>query len=325
MSNRIFGTMMAITTAVTVMSLAAAPAAGQNASSRRTHFRALPEQLITPARTPDGQPDLQGDWRFTRQGGPEHSLEFGIDPGATKIHNWKPEDRQFNFLIDPLDGKIPYRPGEMAAKLTENLRNIYAPTKLEHINARSRCFLYGVPQNNVMGATIRQTSGYVVFLHPGRNTRVIPLDGRPRLPESLKLFNGDSRARFEGNTLVIETTNNNDQTWFDEDGTFHSDALRVVERLTKVDADTMYYEVTLDDPIAFSRPWKFAITWDRAKNPEREWEDECYAGHERSLRIMLQAGRRATAAGITGIHNHDSAEGSYAPTRLLDTDVQSPQ
>jgi hypothetical protein len=93
------------------------------------------------------------------------------------------------------------------------------------------------------------------------------------------MWMGDSRGRWEGNTLVIDVTNHNDLTWFDQAGGYHSDALHVVERLTFVDADTINYEATLEDPKAYTRPWKIAFTILRHKEEGFELlEDACFEG-----------------------------------------------
>jgi hypothetical protein len=111
--------------------------------------------------------------------------------------------------------------------------------------------------------------------------------GRPRLPQAVKLWMGDSRGRWEGNTLVVETSNHTDRTWFDIIGTFHSDALRVVERWTLVDADTINYEASIEDLQVFTRPWKMAFTFARNKEPGFElFENACFEG-ERSIENML--------------------------------------
>jgi hypothetical protein len=85
------------------------------------------------------------------------------------------------------------------------------------------------------------------------------MDGRPHLPSDIKLYEGDSRGRWQGDTLVVDVTNQNDKTWFDMAGNFHSDAIHVVERLTPADANTINYEATIDDPKTFSRPWTIAL------------------------------------------------------------------
>jgi hypothetical protein len=110
--------------------------------------------------------------------------------------------------------------------------------------------------------------------------RVIPLDQRPRLGENVKLWQGDSRGRWEGNTLVIETTNSNDKTWFDKIGSFHSDSMRVTERLTRVDATTLTYRATIDDPRVFNRAWTIGLTLKTADDtPGFELiEQACYEG-----------------------------------------------
>jgi hypothetical protein len=304
----------------------------QQARRPKPHLSALPATLVTPKRTPDGQPDFQGAWSIGRRiGGDSHSIEEGLDPttGAIKQARgagYDIRDHQANVLVDPMRGGIPYQPWAVEKRL-EHLAHDYAPTKWEHLDAETKCLLMGPTRETMGGTRIRQLPGYVLFLSPGRATRIIPLDGRPHLPSHVKLWNGDSRGRWEDNTLVIETTNLNDKTWFDSHGSFHSDEMRVVERLTMIDIDTMYYEATIDDPKVFTQPWKMALTWDRNRNPQREWEDSCFEGSERTARNILEAGRRATELGIRGIHKHDemNVESSYAPARLLDSDVPTPK
>jgi hypothetical protein len=96
---------------------------------------------------------------------------------------------------------------------------------------------------------------------------------------------GDSRGHWEGNTLVVDVTNNNDQTWFDIVGSFHSDALHVVERWTFVDPDRIDYEVTIDDPEVFARPWKMAWNFGRNK-PEEQWESAVWEGN-RAVEVIF--------------------------------------
>jgi hypothetical protein len=99
---------------------------------------------------------------------------------------------------------------------------------------------------------------------------------------------GDSRGRWEGNTLVVNVTNHTDRTWFDVIGTFHSDALHVVERFTFVDSNTIHYEATITDPKVFTRPWKIAFPLIRNTQPGFErLEMACHEG-ERSFGLMLR-------------------------------------
>jgi hypothetical protein len=100
---------------------------------------------------------------------------------------------------------------------------------------------------------------------------------------------GDSRGRWEGNTLVVDVANNNDQTWFDVVGSFHSDALHVAERFTPVSADTIAYEAVITDPKVYTRPWTFALPLNRIKDYGSElWEEACHENNQRTLDLMLK-------------------------------------
>ena len=211
-------------------------------------------QTWTPPRTPDGQPDIQGMW----EGGPRslnagHSLEEGCcDPVTIRMQN-RAANRiglRQQVIIDPPNGRIPFQPWA-AAKRREHLINLEAPTEVQHIEPEDRCSLQGVPRSNLRGPMqILQIPGHVVILYEWVHAyRVIPVDGRPHVPEGAATWQGDSRGRWEGNTLVVEVTNfrvdpvgYNKQPWLDSHGTFYTDALRVVERWTLVNANTIDYE-----------------------------------------------------------------------------------
>jgi hypothetical protein len=114
---------------------------------------------------------------------------------------------------------------------------------------------------------IVQSSGYIVMLWQWAHSyRIIPLDNRPHIPASVKLWQGDSRGRWEGRTLLVDTTNQK-ANWLDFVGDFHSDALRVTERFTIVDADTIRHEATLDDPKVYTKPWTMRLLLVREKEP----------------------------------------------------------
>ena len=109
--------------------------------------------------------------------------------------------------------------------------------------------------------------------------RVIPLDGRSHASGEIKLWMGDSRGHWEGNTLVIDVTNHNERPWLDWAGNFHSDALHVVERWTLVSPDKISYEATIEDRKVYSRPWKIALTYARnTQEGYEQMEDACYEG-----------------------------------------------
>ena len=298
MKHRALGSMVATAALVAVVSLMmAVPAAAQ---APATSGRNLP-------RLPDGQPDMQGHW-ISDAIGAAHSVEDGRDPDADIIQG-RVGERNPTVIIEPADGRIPYQPAA-AAKRNELLADIFTPTKPEHVDPHVRATLDGVPRNNYVpgGMQIGQGPGYVLILYESNHAyRVIPTDGRPHVGEGVQLWMGDSRGRWEGNTLVVDVTNFNTDTWFDAHGTFHSDALHVVERWTMANADRIDYEVTIEDPKVFTRPWRMAWTINRNKQKGYEiWEDSRREG-ERDVAHILLSGRRDKAAGRTGIHEHDRA------------------
>jgi len=274
-----------------MVSTAAVAAAGQTAT-------------WTPSRLPDGQLDIRGHWISDAVGG-AHSVEDGRDPDADVIQG-RVDEKNPILIVDPADGRIPYQPAA-AARRQQLLRDIFTPTRREHVDPHIRALLDGVPRNNYVpgGMQIMQVAGAVVILYESNHSyRVIPLDGRPHPPAQVKLWMGDSRGRWEGNTLVVDVTNFNEETWIDSHGTFHSDALHVVERWTPAGPDRIDYSVTLEDPKVFTRPWK--MTWAVNRNRDKSyeiWEDSRHEG-ERDVEGILSAGRKEKAAGITGIHEH---------------------
>lgn len=106
-------------------------------------------------------------------------------------------------------------------------------------------------------ARIVQSKGWIVLMYvsePGNFSRLIPTDGRPHRTDLDTSYNGDSVAHWDGNTLVVDATGFNDDTWLGSDGWFHSEAMHVVERFTR-EGDTLRYEVTVEDPEVFTQPW----------------------------------------------------------------------
>ena len=295
MKYRVFGSMMALAAVVALVSLLPVSAAGQAPAAGRS---SLP-------RLADGHPDMQGYWASDAAGA-AHSIEVGRDPAADVIQGREEGDRNPRVLVDPADERIPYQPAA-AAKRKQLLIDNFTPTKRGHVDPHIRALLDGVPRNNYVPGELQilQLPGYVQILYSSNHAyRLIPLDGRPHVGEGIKLWMGDSRGRWEGNTLVVDVTNFNDESWFDAHGSFHSDALHVVERWTMVNADRIDYEATVEDPKMFTKPMKIALTIDRFKQKGYElWEDTRHEG-ERDTERMLVAGRRDKAAGLTGIHEH---------------------
>jgi hypothetical protein len=112
---------------------------------------------------------------------------------------------------------------------------------------------------------IIQTSDYIVFLHERMSWRIVALDGRAHLPDTIRLWQGDSAGRWEGDTLVVDTSNFNGKTWLNEAGEIVSYAERVVERFTPTGPDTFNYEATITDPVVYTRPWTIALPIKRGK------------------------------------------------------------
>jgi len=114
---------------------------------------------------------------------------------------------------------------------------------------------------------VLQPPGYVVLLFERMSWRIIPLDARPHIPDTIRLWQGDSVGRWEGDTLVVETKNFNGKAWLNEVGDVVSHAETMVERFTPVDADNIVYRATVTDPVVYTRPWTIEI-------PLRRQEDE---------------------------------------------------
>jgi hypothetical protein len=271
---------------------------------------ATARKTSVPSRTADGRPDLQGTWTPSIGG---HTFEEGPDPANSLVQgDAPPQAGRPDVIVDPApDGRIPYQPWA-AEKRNDNLRNIFAPTRREHVEPEDRCMPSGVPRSNLRGQLqITQGPGYVLLAYEWIHAyRYIPLDGRPHVAQNVQLWNGDSRGRWEGDTLVVDVTNFavdaqnfNNQPWLDGHGSFYTDALHVVERWTLADANTINYRATIEDPKVFTRPWTIAFTINRNMNKNYEFiEVACIEGYKND--VAIGAGRAAKAAGQTGIHEH---------------------
>jgi hypothetical protein len=199
----------------------------------------------TPApirRMPDGKPDLTG-YYLADAGGSNYGLERHDRDFLT------PEGR--GVVVDPPDGKLPYQPWAKAERIDRELphRGYDDPT--------AHCFVAGVPRSTYVPSPhqILQPPGYVVMLFERMSWRIVPLDGRSHIPDSIRLWQGDSVGHWDGDTLVVETRNLNGKTWLNEVGDIVSHAEHVIERFTPVDANTIIYRATVTDPIVYTRPW----------------------------------------------------------------------
>ena len=169
--------------------------------------------------------------------------------------------------------------------------------------------LYGIVQ-------LFQIPGYIVVLNEAIHAvRIVPMDGRPHLGLHIRQWKGDSRGRWEGNTLIVETTNFSDQTDYGGRGPLvditRGANMHLVERFTRVDADTITYEFTVDDPTTFARPWSAAVPMKKTEGPLFEFA--CHEGNY-GLAGMLRAARAEEARPTIEVHGVDSVDaGALVP------------
>lgn len=203
-------------------------------------------------------------------------------------------DNRTSLIVDPSDGRVPpLTPEAQQRRAAAAAAGQRPPAGPEALNNAVRCITWGVPRlGGNFGAgpysyyQILQSPGYVVFyMEAGSDTRIIPLDGRPRLPQNLRQWNGSSRGRWEGNTLVVETTN------FSSKSNFMGSAeqLHLVERFTRVAPDTIDYEVTLNDPTTWTKSWTAVIRLKQTQN--KIYEFACHEGSYYSMLGILGGAR----------------------------------
>lgn len=342
--RRLSVSVLVATTAL--VALASVSPHGQSGTA--TAKAATPAKTYTPARTPDGQPDLQAVWGYATITPLERPAEFAAKPVLTdeeaaqferktaeiqnrdrRDHNdntgrgsdgrtdldraynefwWDKgssvvETKQTSLIVDPPDGKIPPLTPD-GQKRAANLRGFQtASAREEGPLGRTfdsyedrpngeRCLLWGVAgppmvpgayNNNVQ---LVQSRDFVVIINEMiHEHRMAPLDGRPHVSAVIRQWQGDSRGRWEGNTLVVDTTNFTNKSRFRG----ASENLHLIERFTRTSPNTLMYEFTVDDPATFTKPWTARIPMKR--NPEPIYEYACHEGNY-SLRSVL-AGARA--------------------------------
>ena len=318
---------------VAILATATAPLDAQTRAAAKPAAKAWAQ-----ARTPDGQPDLQGIWTnatitpFERPAALA-GKEFLTEQEAAQLEQQNAERRDANensprpgdvgsynefwfdsgtrvvgtrrtsLVIDPPDGRVPLKPSAEEAR-NFNLKN---EDSFESMSPWDRCITRGpgrmFPAGYNNAYQIVQTPGYVMIAHEMiHEARLIPVDGRPHLDKDIKMWTGDPRGRWDGKTLVVETTNFNGLGWIATNaasarirGVPHSDALKLVERFTRVDADTINYEVTIEDPNVYTRPWTVAIPLTR-DDSYQIFEYACHEGNhaiENVLSMARNAEKRA--------------------------------
>ena len=234
----------------------------------------------------------------------EPESEFSTeDPSAINApRHWleRPDrpSRATSLVVDPPDGRIPALTpaGERFSEARRTSRR-RPPESYTDFTNYDRCISRGVtgsilPVIYGNGTQILQAPGYVVIRNEMiHEARVIPLDSRPHADPSVHTWMGDARGRFEGDTLVIETTNFTDRTGIggNGNGAVHSTELKLVERLTRVDADTLLYEFAVHDPTIYTQPWTVRFELNR-KTGYEIYEYACHEGNY-GLANMLSAAR----------------------------------
>jgi hypothetical protein len=220
-----------------------------------------------PPRLADGHPNFQGVWRnasIVAAFNVEGQKQGDNGPGGPSV------------IADPPDGKLPYLPAARE-KANDNATH-------RERDPVGHCHMHGVPRTMVppFPMTIVQDSDYLTMLfetEPG--VRIIPIDGpldsRPHL-KNYRSWEGDSRGRWDGDTLVIDVTGLNGKTWLDQAGNFVDENEHVVERLSMTDTDTILYEARVDDPSVYSRPWTLRVSLRRQPKGTELIEYDCVEG-----------------------------------------------
>ncbi|WP_051378633.1 hypothetical protein [Derxia gummosa] len=280
---------------------------GGGISQERSFPRIEPAPWRGP-RTPDGQPDVQGHWSNTVANHNNWTDPQGGIPGdpAARGRPQGPRDqRAVSRVSDPPDGQLPYQPWARA-KQEEFLANFHNPTQPQYIEPLARCAPAGVPKSFTWhGYEIRQFPGYVLFLF-NSGTRLVHLDGKPHLPAAIKLWNADSRGHWEGNTLVVDVTNNNGKALLGRTGDFVGPNAHITERyIFSADNARYNYVATVDDPETFTRPWTMTIParrWTETDKPNG-WHFETTLGKDGDGRTVIEREERICVENNGGFGN----------------------
>jgi hypothetical protein len=217
---------------------------------------------FTPARLWDGKtPDFRGIWqaRDTAYVNIEgHAGSKGIAPSKS-------------IIVDPPDGKIPYRP-EALAKRQENYRNRATA------DPSLKCYQAGVPRATYLATPLQilQSPGnFAIVYEENHAFRVFHPEGRPHF-DATDWWMGDTRYRWDGDTLVADVAALTDQLWFDQAGNFHSTAIHIIERYRMTTAETLEYEARIEDPMVYAKPWTLrTVLYRNQQSGARIVEDEC--------------------------------------------------
>ena len=271
-------------------------------------------RAFVPGKTPDGQPDIRGMWvnfdstpfEAPPPQGQTNGAPIPSAPGVNPPSFWADHDSPMkaarrSMVIDPPSGRVP------VMKWAEDKRAYdldHVQDHEAHQTSWERCITRGMPAgmfpagyNNAY--EFIQVPGYVIIRYEMiHNARIIPIDGRPRLSEKIRQWDGEPRGHWEGTTLVVESTNYNDKGMIATSaatarirGIPQTEALHVVERFTPVDANTMMYRATVEDKNVYTAPW--TVEMPLTRDPKYVmFEYSCQEGNYATPNI-LAGGRQA--------------------------------
>ena len=338
-----FSAVAVLTASAFLVTGSAAPAAAQAKGSADAAAAKRSNPHWKAPRNAFGQPDLEGIWTTDDMRGIPMSRPAAFGPRgyltdeefakraqdrdkARNIDNaragtFRNEEgtRDFSYtsyVIDPPDGRVPALTAAASARPRRQGSFGLGPwEKVQDFSLYDRCITRGavgsfMPAVYGNGARILQTPDSVVISYEMvHDTRVIPLDGRAPLGSSFKQYMGDARARYEGDTLVIESRNFNDKTAIG--GAQHTEGLKLTERFTRVDPEMIDYEIHVDDPATWTKPWTFRMTI-TSQPGYQLYEYNCHEGNN-AMRNALSAERAYDMAAAEA-----AAKGLPPPERVFE-------
>ena len=231
-------------------------------------------QTFDPPRTPDGQPDFGGVWDVP--GSTWEDLE--TNPGTLDDNGYP------TVVVDPADGRVP-----MQAWSDERRRELVG----QFVHPVAACFLSGVPYLMLRPAPFQflQTPEHFVILgERAHGYRIVTLEEQTPIGEDITLWNGVSTGRWDGNTLVIETTQQNGMSWLDQRARFYTEEANIVERLTLIGPNSLHYQATVDDPDVYTRPFTISVAYRRNTEGREVVEEPCYETNEALMEIYRFSG-----------------------------------
>ena len=334
MNPRCLASMGALPVMFAVVMLTGGPVAGQAPAATTKKAAAPPrtagqapatatKQPAAPPRTGWGDPSLESIWSFATTTPLERPAQFkdrefltpaeieaqnraanedrAPNPGDTGTYNafWFERGNstgRTSLMTDPKDGRVPPFTPE-GQKRNAALRAMDGTDSWENRGLSERCLTRPtlgppiIPGNYNAYVRLVQTPGYfVISVEMPSVSRVVPMDGRPHLSPQIREWLGDSRGHWEGNTLVVETTNFTDKSNFRGSGK----DMRLIERFTRVDANRLNYEFTVEDPGSFTKPWTALIPM--TKTDDEIYEYACHEGNNTVVNVLYGARAQEKAA-----------------------------